>query len=348
MRAITFQGVEQLAFDTVPDPAVERPTDVVLEVELAGVCGSDLHPYHGREVGLDVGTIMGHEYVGRVVEAGSAVGGLAVGDRVVGPFTTNCGECFYCRTGLTCRCVHGELFGWVERGRGLHGAQAELLRVPLADATLVRVDEALDPTEVLFVGDILATGFYCAELGEVGPASVVAVVGCGPVGLMAILGARELGAAKIFALDRVTSRLEAARRFGAEPVDIGELSAREVIEAATEGRGADAVLEAVGSPAATRAAVDLARPGGVIAAIGVHTEEAFAFTPGEAYDKNLTYRAGRCPVRSYTERLLAIVERGDYDIASLVSHTLPLAMGVEAYSMFAERRDGCTKVVLRP
>ncbi len=252
MRAITFQDVEQLALETVADPALEAPTDVILEIEVAGICGSDLHPYYGREVGLDVGTVMGHEYVGRVVEIGSEVDRLRVGDRAVGPFTTNCGECFYCRQGLTCRCERGELFGWVENGRGLHGAQAELMRVPLADATLVAVDETLDPKQVLLVGDILATGFFCAELGGVDSSSVVAVIGAGPVGLMAILGARELGARRIFALDRVPSRLAVAERFGATAVDIGGDGATEVLAEATGGRGADVVLEAVGSPGATR------------------------------------------------------------------------------------------------
>lgn len=348
MRAIIFQGVQDVRCETVADPGIVAPGDVVLEIELAGVCGSDLHPYHGRETGLDAGTVMGHEYVGRVAETGASVTALRPGDRVVGPFTTNCGHCFYCRSGLTCRCESGELFGWRQEGAGLHGAQAELMRVPLADTTLVAVDDTLPIEEVLFVGDILATGFYCAELGGVEPSSVVAVVGCGPVGLMAILGARELGAARIFALDRVAERLELARQFGAEPLDVSDTNAAEVLRQATEGRGADAALEAVGSPAATRTAVDVVRPGGVIAAIGFHTEAAFAFAPGEAYDKNLTYRAGRCPARHYTDRLLEIVARGEYDLAQLVSHTLPLERGAEGYAMFAERRDGCTKVVLRP
>ena len=348
MRALTFQGVEQVICESISDPRIEAPTDAVLEVELAGICGSDLHPYHGREVGLDVGTVMGHEYVGTIAEAGPGVRHLAPGDRVVGPFTTSCGECFYCRRGLTCRCERGELFGWKESGRGLDGTQAELMRVPLADSTLVKVDRSLAAAEVLLVGDVLATGFYCAELGGVDQTSVVAIVGCGPVGLMAVLGARELGAQRVLALDSVGARLELARRFGAEPLDISCQNPVEIVAAATSGRGADAVLEAVGSPEATRTAIDLVRPGGVVVAIGVHTETSFAFAPGEAYDKNLTYRTGRCPARHYTERLLAIVARGNYDLAAVVSHTLPLDQGPEGYELFAERRDGCTKVALRP
>ncbi len=346
MRALTFQAIEQLAYEEVPDARILEPGDVVLEVEMAGICGSDLHPYHGREVGLDRGTVMGHEYVGRVRDVGPEVETLRPGDRVVGPFTTNCGRCFYCRSGLTCRCERGELFGWVEGGRGLHGSQAELLRVPLADSTLVAVDEALPVEEVLFVGDVLATGFYCAELGGVDDTSTVAVIGCGPVGLMAVLASREMGAARLFALDRIPERLELARDFGAEPIDVGAEDPVRRLRDATEGRGADVALEAVGSPGATRAALDLLRPGGVLAAIGVHTEESFAFPPGEAYDKNLTYRAGRCPARRYTERLLEVLGRREYDLGRLVSHRLPLDAGAEGYAMFTERRDGCTKVVL--
>lgn len=348
MRAITFQGVESLTFESVADPEIETPNDVVIEVELAGICGSDLHPYLGREKGLDVGTVMGHEYIGRIVECGTAVSRHSEGDRVVGPFTTNCGHCFYCERSLTCRCETGQLFGWREQGRGLHGSQAELMRVPLADSTLVRVDEAIPADSALFVGDILATGFYGAELARVGGGDVAVVIGCGPVGLMAILGARELGASVVLALDTVSARLELADRFGARSVDVSSGNALEAVLEATEGRGADRVLEAVGSPQATRLAVDLVRPGGSIAAIGVHTEETFAFAPGEAYDKNLTYSAGRCPVRRYTERLLEIVASGRYDLGTIVSHRLPLSEGVEGYRMFAERRDGCTKVVLSP
>lgn len=348
MRAITFQGVELVRLEQVADPHIEQPGDVVLEVEAAGICGSDLHVYHGREIGLDRGTVLGHEYVGRVVEIGDEIHALAIGDRVVGPFTTNCGGCFYCRRGLTCRCPSGELFGWRENGRGLHGAHAEFLRVPLAESTLLRIDDSLPAEEVLFVGDILATGFFAADLGGVNEETVVAVVGCGPVGLMAILAARERGATDLYAFDRLPVRLELARRFGARPIDIERHRPVETIRTATGGRGADVALEAVGSPGATRLAVDLVRPGATIAAIGVHTEPHLAFSPGEAYDKNLTYRAGRCPARAYSERCLQLVASGRYELARLVSHRLPLTEGVEAYDLFARRRDGCTKVVLSP
>jgi len=348
MKALTFHRVEDIRYDTVPDPELEEAGDVLVRVEWAGLCGSDLHPYFGREKGLDPGTVVGHEMVGEVVERDREVSRFRKGQRVVSPFTTSCGSCFYCRRGLTARCEQGQLFGWVEQGRGLHGGQAELVRVPLADSTLLAVPEGVTPELALLAGDVLATGFFCASMGDIEPGATVAVVGCGPVGLMAVVGARKHGAKRIFALDRVQERLDLARYYGAEPVDAVAVDPVEVIEDATEGRGADAVLEAVGTAEATRLAVDLVRFGGTVAAAGVHTEKHFAFAPGEAYDKNLTYRAGRCPARAWGERVLPLLAGDEYDLDALITHRLPLAEGPRAYRLFAERRQGCVKVVFQP
>lgn len=346
MKALIFEAVGRIGHATVPDPEIREAGDVIVRVEAAAVCGSDLHVYRGLEAGLDAGTVMGHEFAGEVVEVGAEVTRFRPGDRVASPFTTSCGDCFYCRAGLTARCVRGQLFGWVEKGRGLHGAQAELVRVPLADTTLVAIPEGTPAETALFAGDVLATGWFGAESAGAGPGRSVAVVGCGPVGLMAILAARELGAERVFALDALPERLALAEHWGAEPVDIRE-SAVAVIREATGGRGADAAVEAVGSPQATRLAFDLVRPGGTIGAVGVHTESHLAIAPGEAYDKNLTYRAGRAPARAYMERLLPLIRSGRYDLAALISHRLPLAEGPRAYDLFDRKLEGCTKVVLR-
>ena len=359
MRAITFQAVETLAYQNVPDPTVDAPTDVVVAVTAAGVCGSDLHPYFGREVGLDRGTVMGHEFVGRVAEVGSAVTTLETGDRVVAPFTTSCGACFHCRSGLTARCERGELFGWVEDGVGLHGGQAERVRVPLADTTLVPVPEALpDDAVALLAGDILSTALFGADLAGVVEGDLVAVVGCGPVGLLAVRAVLERGAREVVAVDRVPARLELAERFGATPAPLGgggdEAVARSsagplaVVRDRSLGRGADRVIEAVGSPEATRTAADLVRTGGSLAALGVHTEPHLAIPPGEIYDRNLRYAGGRCPARHYLPEALSLARRDAELLTGLISHRLPLSDGVEAYRMFAERRGGCTKVVLTP
>lgn len=348
MKALTFQGVESLGYETVPEPELQGPDEVILRVRLSAICGSDLHVYHGRETGLDPGTIMGHEMIGDVVEAGAGVRRFRLGDTVICPFSTSCGECFYCRQGLTGRCASGRLFGWVEKGQGLHGGQAEFVRVPLADSTLVKVPAGARLEEALLAGDILSTGFFCAEQAMVKPGSAVAVVGCGPVGLMAVVAAVELGAERVFAFDSVAERLALAASFGALALDYRQPERLEPVHEATEGRGVDAVLEAVGSPEATRLALDLVRPGGTVSAAGVHTEARLAFTPTEAYDKNLTYRTGRCPARAYIERVLPLVRARTYDLASIISHRLSLAQGVRGYQLFARRLEGCTKVTLEP
>lgn len=351
MKALVFEGVRQVVCATVPDPSIQESGDVVVRVRAAAVCGSDLHVYRGLETGLDAGTVMGHELAGEVVETGPGVHRFRMGDLVVSPFTTSCGSCFYCRLGLTARCERGQLFGWVEKGRGLHGVQAEYVRVPLADSTLVPIPEGASPEEALFAGDVLATGWFGAESAGAGSAAsgrTIAVVGCGPVGLMAVIAARELGAERVFGIDALPERLALAERWGAEPVDFQKEDAAGRIREATDGRGADGVVEAVGSPQASWLAFGLVRPGGTIAAVGVHVEDRLAFTPGEIYDKNLTYRAGRCPARSYMDRLLPLIRSQRYDLGTLISHRLPLEDGPRGYDLFDRRADGCTKVVLTP
>lgn len=348
MRALLFQGVRSLSCETVADPGIEAPSDAVLQVRVAAVCGSDLHVYEGRERGLDQGTVMGHEMTGEVVAVGSDVESLEVGDLVVSPFTTSCGACFYCASGLTSRCERGQLFGWVEGGRGLHGGQAELVRIPLADTTLVKVPPETPLDHALLAGDVLSTGFFAAASAGVGPGTTVAVLGCGPVGLMAVVASCELGAERVYAVDRLPERLGLAERFGAVPVDFSREDPVARLAEATDGRGADIALEAASTPAATRLAVDLLRPGGTVSAVAVHNEERLPFTPIEAYDKNLTYKTGRCPARHFMDRTLDIVAGGRYDLGAIVSHRLPLSDGPRGYRIFAERAEGCTKVLLHP
>ena len=171
LRALTFNGERDIRCESVHDPEIREASDVIVRIELAAICGSDLHVYHEREKGLDHGTVMGHEFVGEVVEAGAAAGNIAKGTRVLSPFSTSCGDCFYCRAGLTARCRRGELFGWVEKGRGLHGAQAQYVRVPLADGTLVPVPNEVSAEEALLLGDVLSTGYSCAKRAERSAAS---------------------------------------------------------------------------------------------------------------------------------------------------------------------------------
>ena len=346
MQALTFKGVEQIAFESVADPRIEAPTDVIMRVELSAICGSDLHPYFGRERGLDAGTVMGHEAVGVVVEAGAAVAELRPGDRVATPFTTNCGECFYCRDGLTSRCTRGQLFGWVENGQGLPGLQAQYARVPLADTTLLRLPAEVKADEALLLGDVLSTGRFCAEMAGVKAGGTYAVIGLGPVGVMAVLAAREMGADVVYGVDPVAERRELGARFGAIPLTPD--GANEVVRDATDGRGADGVMEAVGNSSAERLSFELARPGGTVAVVGVHTDPQFTFSPVEAYDKNLAYRVGRCPARRYMAQLLPLLAGGRYDFSPLLSHRLPLSDGPRGYRVFADKNEACTKVLLTP
>jgi 2-desacetyl-2-hydroxyethyl bacteriochlorophyllide A dehydrogenase len=348
MQALTLIRPGEIVCQQVEAPRLESPTDVIVEVEIAGLCGSDLHPYFGREQGLDPGTVVGHEFVGRVVDKGSDVHRLQIGDRVVAPFSTSCGECALCRSGLTARCDQGQLFGWVERGIGLQGAQAELVRVPLADSTLLEVPDDVGSEAALLCGDILSTGLFSADLGTVGASRSVVVLGCGPVGLMCIVAARARGAEQVLAVDTVPERLGLAERLGATAVDPkAEPTVARALEA-TGGLGAHAVIEAIGSPEAMRLAIDLVRPGGTIAAPGVHTEEQFAFSPGEAYDKNLTYRAGRCPARAYMDEAMEVVRaRGDL-LTSVITHRFPLTDGPNAYRIFSARLEGCVKAIFFP
>lgn len=348
MKALTFEGFREVRYQSVDDPVLDGGGDVIVKVEVAGICGSDLHPYHLREEGLDEGTVMGHEFVGEIVEVGAGVTRFRAGDRVFSPFSTNCGACFYCAAGLTSRCPRGQLFGWVGMGEGLDGGQAEYVRVPLADSTLKRIPEGISAEQGLLLGDIFSTGYFCAEMAGVRPGGVYALIGCGPVGILALLAARHLGAEMIYAFDTVPERLEMAREAGAVPCRVDEEDPVEVLHEATDGRGGDAVMEAVGSFEAERMAIELVRPGGTIAVVGVHSHEALAFSPNEAYDKNLTYKVGRCPARVYMEKLTPLVRDRDPGITRVISHRLPLADGAEAYRLFDEKREGCTKVVLTP
>jgi len=346
MRALTFRGLRTIGYETVAEPSLIRDDDAIVQVERTGLCGSDLHVYHGRESGIDEGTIMGHELVGRVVAAGPEVRGHTIGARVVAPFSTCCGRCFFCDRGLSARCRQGALFGWVENGVGLQGAQAERIRVPHADATLFAIDEELPAELALLLADVVPTGWHVARLGRFAAGDVVVVLGCGPVGLAAIVSAFEQGAGRVFAVDAVAERLELASRFGAEGLHLRE-DVDGAVHDATEGRGADAVLEVVGSTEASRVAFDLVRPGGFMAIAGVHHESTFSFSPLEAYNKNLNLGIGRCPARSLMEELLPLLRRRS-DLASIVTHRLPLSDGPKAYDMFDRKQDGCIKVTFQP
>ena len=343
MHGICFVTPGIVEWRQLDDPCIEQPTDAIVQVEVAGLCGSDLHPFFGREVGLDAGTVMGHELVGRVVAIGSEVRSVRIGDRVHAPFSTNCGICQTCQSGLTSRCERGQLFGWRQDGIGLHGGQAERVRVPLADGTLKVVPEGLSADAALLLGDNFSTAWFCADLAQIRADGVTVVIGCGSVGLLGILAARGHGASSIVAVDLVAERRARAEALGAVALAPGpEVVA--AVAAAGGRRGADSVMEFVGLPAAQRLAWEVVRPGGTIAAIGCHCAP-FAFTPSEAYDKNLTYRTGRCPARHYMETLTDLVSGDLSHVTQVITHRFAPADAVGAYDVFAHQRDGCIKAV---
>ena len=348
MKALTFSGKEKVIYESISDPEIINPTDAIVKVSVCAICGSDLHVYHERETGIDHGTAMGHEFTGEVMEVGSEVKSIRVGDTVMSPFTTSCGNCFYCSIGLTCRCINGQLFGWRENGIGLHGAQAEYVRVPLADSTLIKVPEGINVDEALLLGDIIPTGYFCALQAEVKPKGTYVVVGCGPVGLMAISGARILGAENIYAIDKEPKRLEYAKKFGAIPVNINIDGPKELILEATQGRGADGAMEAVGSVETLKIAFDLLRPGGVLSAVGVCTDSHLPFSPAQAYNQNITYKVGRCPARHIMPKLIPVLQEKRYDFSSIITHRIDLKNGSHGYRSFSNKEDGCLKVVMKP
>lgn len=362
MQAVCFQSVGEVKTIHLADAQVRSPLDAVVRVTMAGLCGSDLHPFWGRETGLLPGTVMGHEMVGTVESVGSQVDPekIAVGDRVYVPFSTNCGHCYFCDAGLTSRCESGQLFGWRSvpmasasptpavansNATGLHGCQSELVQVPLADATLKRLPDSISDAEGLLLGDNFSTGYFCAEMAEIKPGGHYAVIGCGTVGLLCVLAARSMGAENIIAIDPVLERRKQAEVLGA--VAVSPTRASEEIKSRTNGRGVDAVMELVGVAKAQQLAYQIIRPGGIMSVIGCHCSPNFAFAPSEAYDKNLTYKTGRCPARHYMDLLTDRVAAGEFELSGLINREFDLSEAEQAYDVFSNRKDGCLKAVFR-
>lgn len=348
MLGVCFKSVRNVEPQSLADPAISHADDAIVKVSTAGLCGSDLHPFFGREAGLDPGTVMGHELVGTIVDLGTAAAqsGLRIGDRVAAPFSTNCGTCYYCQIGLTARCEHGQLFGWRSRGQGLHGCQAELVRVPLASGSLFRLPDSVTDEQALLLGDNLSTGYFCAEMAGVHPDGTYVVIGCGTVGQLCVQVAHRMGATRIFAIDPVAHRRAATERWGAIPLEPGA-AAIQAVRQATQGRGADAVMELVGLPEAQQLAYELIRPGGTMSVIGCHCTPDFSFSPVDAYDRNLTYRTGRCSARHYMGLLTDRVARGEYDLSGIITHNFEPQDCKRAYDVFSNQKDGCVKGVFR-
>jgi 2-desacetyl-2-hydroxyethyl bacteriochlorophyllide A dehydrogenase len=344
MHAVTFQAPHEVAVVEKPDPELEAADDAIVRVEATGVCGSDLHIYHGR-VQIEPGFTIGHEYVGIVEAVGDGVTSVAVGDRVLGCFQVACGTCWFCRHGNFHKCDGSRTFGHGATLGGLQGTQADLALVPHANLTLRRVPEGLSSDVALFAGDVAGTGYHATVAAGIRAGDTAVVLGLGPVGLCAVQAALVAGAARVVAIDTVEQRLEMARSFGAHAVHLTEQDPRAEVKALTEGRGVDIAVEAVGDPRALELAIRLTRKCGTLSIVGVYAERVEVHM-GLAWIKALKVVTGHANVIAHLDPVLELLASGRLDPAPLVTHHMPLADAPEAYEIY-DRREAL-KIVLNP
>ena len=389
MRALSFHGKHDVRIDNVPDPEIINPRDAIIEVTSTAICGSDLHLYDGVIPGVLPGDILGHEFMGEVVETGKG-SNLKKGQRVVVPFTISCGGCFHCRIAQFSACQNSNpvekqdmsaslyghpmtgIFGYSHMTGGYSGGQAEYVRVPFSDVGPIAVPDHLDDDQVLFLSDILPTGWMAAENAEIEPDDTVAVWGCGPVGLFAVQSAIAMGAARVIAIDQLPRRLELAKGLGADVIDFRVTDVREALMEMSGGIGVDAVIDAVGMEAhgfaidnmidtvkqtvgigadraaALKQAILAVRPGGRVSMPGVYGGMTDKFPLGAFMEKGLQLRTGQTHVQRYTKPLLEKIEDGSLDTTFLISHRLGLEDGPRGYKNFHDNQNEWTKVVLKP
>lgn len=389
MKALTWHGKGDIRCDTVADPEIQDGHDAIIKVTACAICGSDLHIYDGVIPSMEKGDVLGHETMGQVVEVGRDNKALKVGDRVVVPFTIACGECFFCKQGYFSGCERSNpdkaaaeklwghspsgLFGYSHILGGYAGGQAEYLRVPYADVGPVKVPDGLDDEQVLFLSDIFPTGFMAAEFCDIKPGQTIAIWGCGPVGQFAIRSAFLLGAQRVLAIDTVPERLALAQSAGAHTIDFKKDDVYDTIQSLTNGRGADACIDAVGTepnstasfdsaidrvkvatflgtdrPHVLRQAIECCRNFGVVSIVGVYGGFVDKIPMGSAINRGLTFRMAQTPVQRYLPRLLDYIVNGDIDPSFVTSHRATLDEGPALYKTFRDKKDGCVKVVLRP
>ena len=389
MKATCWMGPRRMEVREVPDPTILNKRDAIVKITSTAICGSDLHLYNGFLPMMEPGDIMGHEFMGEVVEVGSEVKNLKVGDRVVVPFPIACGDCGPCQAGAYSICENSNpnayiaekllghspsgIFGYSHLTGGFAGGQAEYARVPFADVGPIKVPEDLTDDQVLFLSDILPTGYMAAEMCGIRPGDTVAVWGCGPVGQFAIASAYMLGAERVIAIDRFGYRLDLAReKAGAITIDYDEVdSVPDVLKDLTAGRGPDHCIDAVGveghghgimyahdrmkqmmrmqtdRPIALREAIYSCANGGTVSVIGVYTGFIDKFPMNAVMNRSLTIKTGQCHVQRYMKPLLERIQKGDIDPTFIITHHLPLEQAAEGYEMFNKKQDNCEKVVLR-
>jgi 2-desacetyl-2-hydroxyethyl bacteriochlorophyllide A dehydrogenase len=344
MRAVTFRAPGEVQVDEVSDPELIADDDAIVRVQASGICGSDLHIYHGR-VQIEPGFVIGHEFVGEVVATGDDVSRVSSGDRVLGTYGTACGGCFYCRREEFHKCDEARVFGHGKALGALQGAQAELLLVPHANLTLRKVPDGLSDDVALFAGDVMGTAYHAIDSRPLTEGESVAILGLGPVGLCAVQAAKAAGASEVIAIDTVEDRLRMAESFGATPVHLTEQDPRGEVKQLTEGRGVDLAVDAVGHPEALDLALRLARKAGTVSATGVYAERADVHM-GVLWIKALTMTSGHANVIKHVDPVLELLASGKLDPAPLVTHHMGLDEAPEAYRVYDNKE--ALKIVLTP
>jgi threonine dehydrogenase-like Zn-dependent dehydrogenase len=388
MKANCWYGKTVMRVEEVPDPQILNQRDAIVKISSTAICGSDLHLYNGFVPTMQSGDILGHEFMGEVVEVGREVHNLQVGDRVVVPFPIACGNCFFCKEQMFSLCENSNpnawmaekmfghapagIFGYSHLTGGYAGGQAEYARVPFADVGPIKVPDHLTDEQVLFLSDIFPTGYMGAEMCDIKPGDTIAIWGCGPVGQFSIRSAFLLGAERVIAIDQVPERLKMAEDGGAETINYEEQNVYETLMDMTGGRGPDACIDDVGMeahapglifaydrlkqammmendrPHALREAIMCCRNGGVISVIGVYSGFIDKFPMGSVMNRSLTIKTGQAHVQRYLRPLLQMIENGDIDPSFVITHTMSLDDAPRGYDMFKNKKDNCIKIVLKP
>jgi threonine dehydrogenase-like Zn-dependent dehydrogenase len=388
MKANCWYGKTMLRVEDVPDPQILNQRDAIVKITSTAICGSDLHLYNQLIPTMVAGDILGHEFMGEVVEVGREVTNLSVGDRVVVPFPIACGRCYFCREQMFSLCENSNpnawmaekmfghapagIFGYSHLTGGYAGGQAEYARVPFADVGPIKVPDHLSDEQVLFLSDVFPTGYMGAEMCNIKPGDTIAIWGCGPIGQFSIRSAFMLGAERVIAIDQVPERLQMAQEGGAETINYMEQNVYETLMDMTGGRGPDACIDDVGMeahapgiifaydrlkqamaletdrPHALREAIMCCRNGGIVSVIGVYGGFIDKFPIGSVMNRSLTIKTGQAHVQRYMRPLLQMIENGDIDPSFVITHTMSLEDAPLAYDMFKNKRDNCIKVVLKP
>jgi threonine dehydrogenase-like Zn-dependent dehydrogenase len=388
MRAVCWYSPHDVRVQNVPDPTIINPHDAVVKITTTAICGSDLHLYDGYIPTMRRGDILGHEFMGEVVDVGRDVNKLKKGDRVVVPFAISCGNCLFCQKGLWSLCDNSNpnawlaeslygysgsaLFGYSHLYGGYAGGQAEYVRVPFADVGPIKIPDGLTDEQVLFLSDIFPTGYMAAENCHIQPGDTIAIWGCGPVGQFAIRSAYLLGAERVIAIDRIPERLQMAQEGHAEVINYEGTDVIEMLKQMTGGIGPDACIDAVGMeahgttigaindnikqkvrlsidrPHALRQTIQACRKGGTVSIAGAYGGLLDKMPFGAAFAKGLTFKMGQTHVHRYLRPLLNRIREGTIDPSFVITHRFDLDEAPHAYNIFKQKEDGCIKVVLKP